>query len=178
MVLERLEVPLFGRIWLEALVLAILLDAVTRTLCPLGKRWFVGINFSAKTPLEVAVLLLGSFISAQTVATDHLRRPVDSSSRRAGLPCLGLALAVARMHPICCGADFGAVQHEQAMMTGATDVPFLSDSRTEASPPGQSSPFIVSIRFLSGLTCGVLSRVGISLRRPILPPPQQSESER
>jgi uncharacterized membrane protein YadS len=40
-------------------MLAILLGAATRTLCPLGKRWFDGINF-AKTPLEVAILLLGS----------------------------------------------------------------------------------------------------------------------
>jgi uncharacterized integral membrane protein (TIGR00698 family) len=38
-----------------------------RTLLPLGKRWFVGINFSAKTPLEFAVMVLGSSISAQTV---------------------------------------------------------------------------------------------------------------
>ena len=67
MALERLEVPLLGRIWFEALILAILLGAVMRTLWPLGKRWFVGINFSAKTPLEFAVMLLGSSISAQTV---------------------------------------------------------------------------------------------------------------
>ncbi len=48
-------------------MLAILLGAATRTLCPLDKRWFAGINFSAKTPLEVAVLLLGLSISARTV---------------------------------------------------------------------------------------------------------------
>jgi uncharacterized membrane protein YadS len=47
-------------------MLAILLGAATRTLCPLGKRWFDGINL-AKTPLEVAVLLLGTSISAQTL---------------------------------------------------------------------------------------------------------------
>jgi uncharacterized membrane protein YadS len=67
MALERLEVPLFRRIWFEALILAILLGAVMPALWPLGKRWFVGINFSAKTPLEFAVMLLGSSISAQTV---------------------------------------------------------------------------------------------------------------
>jgi hypothetical protein len=32
-----------------------------------GKRWFVGINFSAKTPLEVAILLASSSVSAQAV---------------------------------------------------------------------------------------------------------------
>jgi uncharacterized membrane protein YadS len=47
-------------------MLAILLGAATRTLCPLGKRWFDGINF-AKTPLEVAVLLFGSSIIAPTL---------------------------------------------------------------------------------------------------------------
>ena len=67
MALERLEVPLLGRIWFEALILAILLGAVMRTLWPLDKRWFAGINFSAKTPLEFAVMLLGSSISARTV---------------------------------------------------------------------------------------------------------------
>jgi uncharacterized integral membrane protein (TIGR00698 family) len=65
--LQRLEVLAFGRAGLEALVLAILIGAMMRTLwCP-GTLWLSGIKFSAKTLLEVAVLLLGCSLSAQTV---------------------------------------------------------------------------------------------------------------
>jgi uncharacterized integral membrane protein (TIGR00698 family) len=67
--LERLEVPTLGRTWLEALVLAILLGTAARTLWSPGTRWFNGIKFSAKTFLEVAVLLLGSSVDGQTIMT-------------------------------------------------------------------------------------------------------------
>jgi uncharacterized integral membrane protein (TIGR00698 family) len=62
-----LEARIFGRSWLEALVLAILLGTVIRTVWTPNKAWFQGINFSGKTLLEVAVLLLGASISAQTI---------------------------------------------------------------------------------------------------------------
>jgi hypothetical protein len=78
-------------------------------------------------------------------------------------------LAVWGMRPICRAANFGAVQHEQAVMTGATDVPFLSRFRNPglASRTVVSPPRIVCIDFLSRLTCGVMSRAGISLRRSV-----------
>jgi uncharacterized membrane protein YadS len=60
-------VPLFGCIWFEALTLAILLGAVVRTLWSPGNRWFAGVNFSATTLLEAAVLLLGSAVSGQAM---------------------------------------------------------------------------------------------------------------
>lgn len=66
-ILERLEVSAFGRAWLEALVLAILIRAMVRTLWSPGARWLGGIKFDAKTLLEVAVLLLGCSVSVQTV---------------------------------------------------------------------------------------------------------------
>lgn len=65
--LERLEAPAFGRVWLEALVLAILLGTILRTLWTPSAHWFAGVNFCAKTLLEVAVLLLGASVSAQTI---------------------------------------------------------------------------------------------------------------
>ncbi len=65
--LERIEAGVFGRAWLEALVLAILVGTAIRTAWTPGKRWAAGINFSAKTLLEVAVLLLGASISARTL---------------------------------------------------------------------------------------------------------------
>lgn len=64
---DRLEAALCGRDWLETLVLAILVGTVIRTAWTPGKRWFPGIAFSAKTVLEIAVVLLGASISAQTV---------------------------------------------------------------------------------------------------------------
>ena len=68
-VMERLEASVFGRVWLEPLVIAIVLGAVVSTFWHPDKRWLSGIKFCAKTLLEVAVLLLGVSISTQTVMT-------------------------------------------------------------------------------------------------------------
>jgi uncharacterized integral membrane protein (TIGR00698 family) len=65
--LERVEVAIFGRAWLEALVLAILVGTVVRTAWTPGKVWAPGIGFSAKMLLEIAVVLLGLSISLATV---------------------------------------------------------------------------------------------------------------
>ncbi|MBV8457720.1 MAG: putative sulfate exporter family transporter [Acetobacteraceae bacterium] len=65
--LERLQVPAFGRVWLEALVMAILLGALVRTFWSPGARWISGVKFSAHTLLEIAVVLLGASVSMQTI---------------------------------------------------------------------------------------------------------------
>ncbi len=65
--LERLETGLFGRAWLEALVLAILVGTLVRTAWSPGARWLPGISFGAKTLLEVAVVLLGASLSVRTI---------------------------------------------------------------------------------------------------------------
>ncbi|MFC7736558.1 YeiH family protein [Roseomonas sp. GCM10028921] len=65
--LARLEAALFGRAWVEALVLAILLGAAIRTAWQPGPRWKPGIDFSAKVLLEAAVVLLGASLSTATV---------------------------------------------------------------------------------------------------------------
>jgi len=65
--LAQAEVALFGRAWLEALVLAILLGAAIRSAWTPGARWHPGIAFSAKLLLEIAVVLLGASISAATI---------------------------------------------------------------------------------------------------------------
>ncbi|MEN3931147.1 YeiH family protein [Microvirga sp. W0021] len=71
-----------GRPWIEALVIAILIGAVVRTLFQPGKAYLPGMSFCAKTVLEIAVALLGASISLQTLAT-------------AGLPLIiSIALAV------------------------------------------------------------------------------------
>jgi uncharacterized integral membrane protein (TIGR00698 family) len=64
---EGVEHRLFGRAWLESLVLAILIGTAVRTLWTPHARWRNGINFCAKTVLEVAVVLLGASLSAATV---------------------------------------------------------------------------------------------------------------
>jgi uncharacterized membrane protein YadS len=61
------EQRLFGRAWLEALVLAILLGTAIRTAWTPSTRWLPGISFSAKTLLEVAVLLLGASVSTRII---------------------------------------------------------------------------------------------------------------
>ncbi|KUL94518.1 membrane protein [Bosea sp. WAO] len=65
---EHLEALFFRRAWLEALVLAILIGTLIRTLWKPDDRWRPGISFSAKTLLEIAVVLLGASLSAATVA--------------------------------------------------------------------------------------------------------------
>ncbi len=65
--LADLETRLFGRDWLEALVLAILLGTAIRTAWTPSSRWLPGISFSAKILLEVAVVLLGAAVSATTI---------------------------------------------------------------------------------------------------------------
>ena len=67
LLLERVEAAAFGATWLEALVLAILVGTAVRTAWSPGARWLPGITFSAKTLLEVAVVLLGASISARMI---------------------------------------------------------------------------------------------------------------
>ncbi|TXC68954.1 putative sulfate exporter family transporter [Sphingorhabdus soli] len=64
---QAIEIAAFGRNWIEALVLAILLGTLVRTLWTPGAIWQPGIGFSAKLVLEIAVVLLGASISAATI---------------------------------------------------------------------------------------------------------------
>jgi uncharacterized integral membrane protein (TIGR00698 family) len=66
--LQAAESRLFGRAWLEALVLAILLGTAIRTVWTPGVPWKAGVDFSAKILLEVAVVLLGASVSASALA--------------------------------------------------------------------------------------------------------------
>ncbi len=65
--LERAEAAVFGRAWLEALVLAILVGTLVRTAWSPGRLWRPGVSFGAKQLLEVAVVLLGLSLSLQTI---------------------------------------------------------------------------------------------------------------
>jgi uncharacterized integral membrane protein (TIGR00698 family) len=68
MLLEHVEVGFAGQPYLEALVIAIVLGVIIRTAWTPGATWNAGIQFSAKTLLEVAVVLLGASVSASAAA--------------------------------------------------------------------------------------------------------------
>lgn len=65
--LEAGERAIVGKAWLEALVLAILIGTMVRTLWTPDAKWHAGITFSAKYLLEIAVVLLGASVSAGTI---------------------------------------------------------------------------------------------------------------
>lgn len=70
--LQTIEEYFAGRAWIEALVIAILLGTLVRTLFSPGRNFLPGMAFCAKTLLEIAVVLLGASISAQAVITAGL----------------------------------------------------------------------------------------------------------
>lgn len=67
--LAHVEQAMFGRAWLEGLVLAILLGAAVRTVWSMPEGFRPGVEFCARPVLEVAILLLGATISAQALAS-------------------------------------------------------------------------------------------------------------
>ncbi|CAN7382745.1 YeiH family protein [Rhizobium rhizogenes] len=64
---ERAEIGIFGGRWIESLVLAIALGIVVCTVRPLSPSLRPGIDFSAKTLLEIAIVLLGASISLAAI---------------------------------------------------------------------------------------------------------------
>jgi uncharacterized integral membrane protein (TIGR00698 family) len=62
--LDALQIRIFGKAWLETLVLAILIGAAVRTAWTPPPSFAAGVAFSAKTLLEIAVVLLGLSVSA------------------------------------------------------------------------------------------------------------------
>lgn len=64
---QTLELRLFGRDWIEAIVLAILIGATIRSVWTPPAALRPGVEFSARTLLEIAVVLLGASVSAATV---------------------------------------------------------------------------------------------------------------
>lgn len=60
--IQRGEERLFGHAIIEALVVAIVLGMILRTIRPFPPRFAAGVSFSAKEVLEFAVLLLGASV--------------------------------------------------------------------------------------------------------------------
>ncbi len=89
--LQSLEQRVFGATPFESLVLAIVVGAVVRTSWTPGGAWRPGIDFSAKTLLETAVVLLGASISARVVVA-------------AGASLLAAIAGVVIVSIVCCYA--------------------------------------------------------------------------
>jgi uncharacterized integral membrane protein (TIGR00698 family) len=118
---QSLEERAFAHPYVEALVIAILLGAAVRTVWNPPERWSVGITFSAKQLLELAVMLLGASISfaaiaaagsllmAAIVATVAVALAVSYSlSRMFGLSTR-LAILIACGNSICGNSAIAAV---------------------------------------------------------------------
>ena len=67
------EQSLLGKTWLEPLVLAILIGAAARSAWTPTERWHPGIHLSAKSLLEIAVVLLGASVSEQSLVAAGTR---------------------------------------------------------------------------------------------------------
>jgi uncharacterized integral membrane protein (TIGR00698 family) len=119
--LEHLETTLFGRAWLESLVLAILLGTAIRTLRGPSARLEPGIQLGAKLLLEIAVVLLGASVSAGALLQNGVRLIMGIAGvvvvailisywlgRRFGLP-RKMALLIACGNSICGNSAIAAV---------------------------------------------------------------------
>nr|WP_294847494.1 putative sulfate exporter family transporter [uncultured Sphingomonas sp.] len=67
-VLAAVEVRLVGQAWLESLVIAILLGAAVRTAWAPPAAYQAGIDYSAKSLLELAIVLMGATTSLAAIA--------------------------------------------------------------------------------------------------------------
>lgn len=106
--LSGAETALIGRDWLEALVLAILIGALVRSLWTPPERFTAGIRFTAQYPLELAILLLGATLDTKLVFA-------------AGLPLVAgiaavVALAIAAGYLV--GRGVG-LSHRMALLVAA-----------------------------------------------------------
>jgi len=64
---QALELRLLGRGWIDTIVLAILIGTAVRSVWTPPAAVLPGVEFSARTLLEIAVVLLGASVSAATV---------------------------------------------------------------------------------------------------------------
>ncbi len=165
---EGIEHRLLGRAWLESLVLAILIGTAVRTVWTPHARWRDGINFCAKTVLEIAVVMLGASLSAATIlaagpallagivavvvvgigASYALGRALGLPQRMATLVACGNSIcgnsAIAAVAPVI-GADGDDV---------ATAIAFTAVLGVAAV---LGLPALASVLHLSGLQSGVLA---------------------
>ena len=168
MALQAGEEALFGRAWLETLVLAILIGTAVRTAWTPGARWHAGVAFGAKTLLEVAVVLLGASLSVGTImaAGPRLLAGIAGVVAAAILLSYGIgrvlrlprrmALLVACGNSICGNSAIAAV----ALVIGA-DSEDVASSIAFTAVLGVivvlALPLLVPLLRMTGLQYGVLA---------------------
>ena len=162
------EERVFGRAWLEALVLAILIGAAVRSAWTPGPQFQPGIAFGAKTVLEVAVVLLGASISASTVVAAGPALLAGIAAIVAAALSIGYALGRALRLPrrmavlVACG---NAICGNSAIAAVAPVIG--ADSQDVASSIAFTAvlgvivvlalPLVVPVLHLTGLQYGVLA---------------------
>lgn len=151
------EGALFGRVWLEPLVLAILLGSLIRTSFPESAALARGINFSAKLPLELAIVLLGLSVDGTVVAG------------AGGRLLAGVAMIV--VASICVSYAIGrllGLRHGMAMLVAAGNS-ICGNSAIAAAAPvigADASEVAASIAFTAVL--GILTVLLLPLLVPLL----------
>jgi len=154
--LQFAEARLFGHVWLESLVLAILLGTAVRSLWTPGLYWEHGIHFSAKTLLEIAVVLLGASLSATAL-------------KAAGF---GLLAGIVAVVIIAISVSYGigralGLHHRMAMLVACGNS-ICGNSAIAAVAPvinAHSDDVAASIAFTAVL--GVLVVLGLPLLIPV-----------
>lgn len=155
--IEAVERHFAGRAWLESLVLAIVLGTLIRTLWSPSRRFAAGIDFSAKTLLEIAVALLGLSISAAAVVS-------AGPGLILGIAAL-VALAIAISYVI--GRGFGRPHRMSVLIACGNSI--CGNSAIAATAPvihAEGSDVAASIAFTAVL--GVLVVLGLPLLGPAL----------
>ena len=155
--LQGLEEQIFGRAWLEALVLAILMGTLVRTLWTPSARFFPGIAFGAKTVLEIAVVLLGASLSVSTIL--------------AAGP--GLLVGIAAVVAVAIASSYGigralGLHHRMAILVACGNS-ICGNSAIAATAPvigADGEDVAASIAFTAVL--GVLVVLGLPLLVPLL----------
>ncbi|WNC89129.1 putative sulfate exporter family transporter [Paraburkholderia sp. FT54] len=155
--LQMVEQHLFGRAWLEPLVLAILVGTAVRSVWTPSARWLPGINLCAKTLLEIAIVLLGASLSLQTL-------------RAAGL---GLFVGIAAVVIVAIVVSYVAARvlglHHRLALLVACGNAICGNSAIAAVAPvidAHSDDVVASIAFTAEL--GVLVVLGLPLLVPLL----------
>jgi uncharacterized integral membrane protein (TIGR00698 family) len=154
---EQAEVSLTGHPYLEGLIIAILIGVAIRTVWTPGPAWKEGIGFSAKTLLEIAVVLLGASLSAGTVLA------------LGPLLLVGIALvvAVALASSYLIGRGLGLPQRMAILVACGNSICGNSAIAAVAPVIGASSEDVASsIAFTAVL--GVVVVLGLPLLVPIL----------
>lgn len=131
-----------GRIWLEPLVLAILLGSLVRTAFPRSAGLSPGIEFSAKIPLELAIVLLGLSIDGGFLAG------------AGGKLLIGVAVIVTLSIALSYGIGRGLGLHHRMAMLVAAGNSICGNSAIAAAAPvigASASDVAASIAFTAVL---------------------------